>query len=806
MTRRILIAFLLFLILIVVVGMIGALGLGKRINAPGLDDLMSRIIGRDREGEGPTPDTTLPWNIEGIAGTWKGVSDLDGAVWQFTFEKNFAVRADSSSGYSNQGTAFVHWKLGLTDGFVRVPPGWAPLDVDIIHSTEPRHRNTSSLGAFSLRGNVLHYCFNEPGKLVRPINDLSHEGIRCFELSRVAADSEGVSPRVVAPAPAPAIMPLPEAGSGPSDKTKASMRVTNFHANIFIQADGNIHVQETMKVLTDGEIVVEQKESAQLTGIYRAIGGRVQGQHAYYRLMGFEMKASGLDGQPIPYRVKTSGRWFTHYVFLGPERLTLAPGLHEFTLEYTVDRHIRFLPEHDELFWWVFGEGMHGWAESVGTVGVTVTLPSGTSGVVASLEDHSWNAGTGKIPELLAKAAASEAANVLQYGKVLSKKHPYLSVVVSMPKGAVTRPDLDQRVVFFFRDMGAYWPGLLGLTVFFAYYLFAWVRVGRDPQAASIVPRYKPPASCSPGIARWLVTMGYDRTAFSAALLNLAAEGLLRLTSQAGKYFVERTEKQAVGLAPDEADLLAALFKDSSGSTHQRAKQELDAISIHRAYRAHRRSLWRLVNKRYFTRNLLYLIPAVLISLIVAAINAEIVDIAGSYIKELTGLGLWMLLTGFITRFLMRKKVLELKKPSKLVYLALLFPPVLYAVAVAVSQSIEVFNIMKFMFYAPLFVMMTGHMVFLFLLRAPTVLGRKALDEIGGFRIFLAAAEGDRLDRMNPPEKTPALFQAYMPYALALGVENRWSEQFSGEIDETYTLPPLDLFLSAISRLFTKKS
>ncbi len=585
---------------------------------------------------------------------------------------------------------------------------------------------------------------------------------------------------------------------------KTPVRVTNFHANILIQADGNVHVQETMRVVTGGA-AFEQKEGAQLTGIYRAIGGRIQGQHAYYRLMGFEMKGAALDGQPIPYRVKTSGRWFTHYVFLGPKLLTLTPGAHEFTLEYVVDRHIRLLPDHDELFWWVFGEGMHGWADSIGTVSVTAVLPYGTSGIIASLEDHSWNAGTGKIPELLGKAAASTEANVIHYGKVITKKHPYLSVVVSLPKGAVSGPDLDQRALFFFRDMSAYGAGLAGLTVFFAYYLFAWVRVGRDPQAASIVPRYKPPAGCSPGIARRLMTMGYDRTTFSAGLLNLAAEGLIRITSQAGRYFAERTEKQAVGLAPDESALLAALFNGISGSVHQRARQELDALTIHRAYRAHRRALRLIVNRQYFTRNLRYLIPALLISLIVAAINAEIVDIGGSYIMELTGLGIWMLLMGFVTRFLVRKKVLELKKPSKFIYLAALFPLVLYAVAVVVSHSVEIFNIMKFMFIVPLFIMMTGHVVFFFLLRAPTVIGRKALDQIEGFRIFLARAEGDRLDRMHPPEKTPAQFQAYMPYALAFNVENRWSEQFAGEIDETYTLPPLDLFLAAISRLFVRK-
>ncbi|GAB4486486.1 MAG: hypothetical protein OHK006_14430 [Thermodesulfovibrionales bacterium] len=46
---------------------------------------------------------------------------------------------------------------------------------------------------------------------------------------------------------------------------------------------------------------------------------------------------------------------------------------------------------------------------------------------------------------------------------------------------------------------------------------------------------------------------------------------------------------------------------------------------------------------------------------------------------------------------------------------------------------------------------------------------------------------------------------ACLPYALALGVENRWAENFSGEIDETYTLPPLDVFLGAVARLFPEQ-
>ena len=31
----------------------------------------------------------------------------------------------------------------------------------------------------------------------------------------------------------------------------------------------------------------------------------------------------------------------------------------------------------------------------------------------------------------------------------------------------------------------------------------------------------------------------------------------------------------------------------------------------------------------------------------------------------------------------------------------------------------------------------------------------------------------------NPPEKTPELFERYLPFALALGVEQEWAERFA---------------------------
>ena len=69
--------------------------------------------------------------------------------------------------------------------------------------------------------------------------------------------------------------------------------------------------------------------------------------------------------------------------------------------------------------------------------------------------------------------------------------------------------------------------------------------------------------------------------------------------------------------------------------------------------------------------------------------------------------------------------------------------------------------------------------IFYNLIKAPTLYGRKIMDQIEGFKLYLSVAEKEGLNMRNPPEKNPELFEKYLPFALALDVENAWSEQFT---------------------------
>ncbi|MGI9261045.1 MAG: DUF2207 family protein, partial [Woeseiaceae bacterium] len=92
-------------------------------------------------------------------------------------------------------------------------------------------------------------------------------------------------------------------------------------------------------------------------------------------------------------------------------------------------------------------------------------------------------------------------------------------------------------------------------------------------------------------------------------------------------------------------------------------------------------------------------------------------------------------------------------------------------IALAISPS--------FLVIGTIVLMVVCLITFAILLKRPTRLGRALLDESLGFEEYLRIAEKDELNLRNPPEKTPALFEQYLPFALALGVELEWAERFS---------------------------
>lgn len=71
--------------------------------------------------------------------------------------------------------------------------------------------------------------------------------------------------------------------------------------------------------------------------------------------------------------------------------------------------------------------------------------------------------------------------------------------------------------------------------------------------------------------------------------------------------------------------------------------------------------------------------------------------------------------------------------------------------------------------------------IFLFGYHMPRLskLGAERLEEIKGFKHFLAVTEKERLAFHDAPEKTPEQFSLFLPAALAFGIEKNWAGQFA---------------------------
>lgn len=75
------------------------------------------------------------------------------------------------------------------------------------------------------------------------------------------------------------------------------------------------------------------------------------------------------------------------------------------------------------------------------------------------------------------------------------------------------------------------------------------------------------------------------------------------------------------------------------------------------------------------------------------------------------------------------------------------------------------------------------NILFAFLLPAPTRYGAQISSEIDGFELYLKTAEEKRINTADPlserpPAMTTELYERFLPYAMALGVEKPWTKQF----------------------------
>lgn len=544
----------------------------------------------------------------------------------------------------------------------------------------------------------------------------------------------------------------------------ADERILNYQSDIEVFADGSMQVTETIRVRA------EQKEIKR--GIYRDFPTDYQDRFGNRYRVGFEMLEAKRDGQRESWHNKAQGNGVR--VYLGDKNVYLDKGDYTYAITYRTDRQLGFFDDHDELYWNVTGNH---WSFPIDVVSARVTLPERMP--TEQLAPEAYTGPLGAKGQDYSTSVDYDGTVRFETTRAFSRGEG-LTIVVAWPKGYVHEPTRREEVNFLLRDNLSWVVLLVGLSVLLAYYLLAWVMVGRDPEAGVVITRYEPPVGLSPGTSRYVDRMGYDHKTFAAALVNLAVKGLVEIKEEGREYTLTRTSNPPEELAAGEKAILKHLFRDLKG-TSITLKQSKHA-TIRKALKAHEAALAKNSEKLYFVRNRGWLLPGILFSILVY--GGVIYGLPNVEMK-MTGLFLSAWLTFWTLGVVsLGKKVwhawhslnspLEATRAVLITLFSLPFFGAEVAVIGILGSQVSMTLPVLLIFVIAL------NLLFHHLLKAPTRAGRRLLDELEGFRQFLEVAEREEMNFRNPPEKTPELFERFLPYALALGVEQHWMERFAG--------------------------
>lgn len=516
-------------------------------------------------------------------------------------------------------------------------------------------------------------------------------------------------------------------------------RIIDYAIGVQIHRDGALDVTETIVVQAEGNRIRR--------GIYRDFPTRYRDRHGNNVVVGLEVLSVQRNGFTEP--------WFSEARVNGvrintgsDELLPDLPAQVTYTLRYRTTRQIGFFDTHDELYWNAIGTG---WEFDIIAGSVQVSLPEPVP--VEQMELEGYTGLQGASGQAYTADAAAPGIARWQLTAPLAPREG-LTIVISFPKGIVEAPGATQRMTWLLADNRGVLVAFAGLLLLLGYTARRWYQVGRDPRPGVIFARYFPPQDRSPAELRFLLRRRYDTRCFTSDLLLAAVHGQISIerTKRMLRSDLWQLRKSEPDAASDELPLHSGQDSrpPSPGEDSTRASSGAAQASLPAQ-------------------------PASVATLIAGLFSG------GSHSLELAKKNASLLQ-------LARKahaKVLDRRLHGS--HFRRNIGSVVVAAAIVIVSGFAAFAVSGGS-GVPLIAAIEVSMVivvvgFAILVQAPTLEGRKLMDEIEGLRRYLGVAERDELASMAGPATPPTLdarrYEMLLPYAVALDVEDAWTRKFT---------------------------
>ena len=542
----------------------------------------------------------------------------------------------------------------------------------------------------------------------------------------------------------------------------AEERILDFGSTIAIQKDGALDVTESILVNAERQQINH--------GIYRDFPTRYTVPNGGRMKVRFTFLDASLDGGKVDSAEESIGNGVR--IKLGSPDYYISPGEHRYKIHYRVTRELGFFKDYDELYWNVTGTG---WGFPIDRASATITLPS-----PATFGQRAVYTGPQGATASNAEVVAESPGSITFATTAPLAPYEGLTVAVAFPKGVVDEPTENQKLGWWLADFLPIVVAFLSIVGVIGFLVYAWRNAGRDPPEGTVVPLFAPPDDLSPAEMRYVVEQGFDDRAFATALVDAGVKGHVIIGEDKGFLFFGG-EKYIQGTTTPAARLPAAEQSAISALVTPGQRLELDNDN-HATFSAAKRLLESAFKARHdekaFRRNYSWATAAFVVWLVGAYATAlSLVLTEGSFPTPLVLVPLVLGIAALVAfRWAQGKSVNSCVKAVAGGALAIV---VLGLVFLTVTLAVQTSR------WQPLALAALGLPIALsawFWISAPTPEGRALLDRIAGFKQYLSITERERLDRMQAPRDTLQMFERWLPYAIALEVENRWADRFSGQL------------------------
>ncbi|MDP1731569.1 MAG: DUF2207 domain-containing protein [Devosia sp.] len=536
----------------------------------------------------------------------------------------------------------------------------------------------------------------------------------------------------------------------------AEETINSFSSNVTLRTDGSVDVTEIIEVNAEGNRIRR--------GIFRDIPTLLVNEDNSRLRSSLEVISVERDGRPEPYAIESLGGGYQR-IRIGDADVFLQYGTHRYTIRYTMTRMGRLFEDHDELYWNATGNY---WEFPILAAVATVRLPAGA--VISDL--RGYTGAVGSTEQAVTVTRSSDNAATFRVNRMLAPGEG-MTVAAAFQKGLLTEPQGLQRLIWWLSDhRDLVLPATAALLVLL-YYALAWGAVGRDPEKGTIIPLFHAPKGFSPALVHYVHRMGWDKngwTAFTASIFDLGVKGLVSIDNAGKTLKVTVTEEEPKETLPPGERVIFDYLKDKGSvvvNTTNGPQLNAKRGEFIQTLETENRQV-------YFRHNLGYVLLGVAFSLLClgALVLTGVLEPLFLIVAIVGGIAIGLFTT--VARNIWAGNLF-----SRFVIIVWLFivGSNLVGGAAGLFSSFSIDNALL----AAVSIVIIN-VAFGILMRAPTVQGRKVMDQIDGFKMYLETAEKNRLNMVGEPPMTVERFERILPFAIALGVEKPWSEHFEGEL------------------------